>query len=286
MSEIVAQLSDPIGWLIIARGRALGGRLSLQEPDRPAGHAPGRNDARWSNGDPSTASDFVFSFPRLLDPATAAPFASQFFAVRGAEAIAAGEQAADTLTVDARDAWTPIVALGRPTPTFLESLVHMPSLPVHAASSGSAFTSVTARNPSLGAAPPIRAISCAGVRDAATLVAGMLNRTSMAAPSFGLKSDLPGPARLGCDPCHSHGSDYRHRRGFIAQSRTETTPPGDRPVDLASCHFLSEVALPSRGRAHAGRSAWIARMPASAHALRRPGSWHPWGDPMGLTLTV
>ena len=31
-----------------------------------------REDARWSNGDPLTAQHFVFSFRRLVDPATAA----------------------------------------------------------------------------------------------------------------------------------------------------------------------------------------------------------------------
>ena len=33
-------------------------------------------DAKWSNGDPITAEDFVYSFRRLADPATGAPFGS------------------------------------------------------------------------------------------------------------------------------------------------------------------------------------------------------------------
>ena len=32
-----------------------------------------RADARWSNGDPVTAEDFVYSYRRILDPATAPP---------------------------------------------------------------------------------------------------------------------------------------------------------------------------------------------------------------------
>src|SRR5215208_704427 len=35
-----------------------------------------RKGATWSNGDPVTADDFVYSFRRLEDPATAAEYAS------------------------------------------------------------------------------------------------------------------------------------------------------------------------------------------------------------------
>ncbi|WP_227646966.1 ABC transporter substrate-binding protein, partial [Klebsiella pneumoniae] len=33
-----------------------------------------RKDAKWSNGDPVTAHDFVYSFQRAVDPATASPY--------------------------------------------------------------------------------------------------------------------------------------------------------------------------------------------------------------------
>ncbi len=46
-----------------------------------------REDARWSNGDPVTAHDFVFSFRRLLEPETAAEYAYQLWPVEGAEAF-------------------------------------------------------------------------------------------------------------------------------------------------------------------------------------------------------
>jgi oligopeptide transport system substrate-binding protein len=47
-----------------------------------------RPDARWSNGEPVTAEDFAFSFERLLDPRTAAGYASQLYCVAGARAFA------------------------------------------------------------------------------------------------------------------------------------------------------------------------------------------------------
>lgn len=33
-----------------------------------------RPEAKWSNGDPVTADDFVYSFQRAVDPATASPY--------------------------------------------------------------------------------------------------------------------------------------------------------------------------------------------------------------------
>ncbi|SSW85426.1 oligopeptide ABC transporter substrate-binding protein OppA [Klebsiella pneumoniae] len=35
-----------------------------------------RKDAKWSNGEPVTAQDFVYSWQRLVDPKTASPYAS------------------------------------------------------------------------------------------------------------------------------------------------------------------------------------------------------------------
>ena len=35
-----------------------------------------RDNAKWSNGDPVTAEDFVYSWRRVVDPKTASPYAS------------------------------------------------------------------------------------------------------------------------------------------------------------------------------------------------------------------
>jgi len=45
-----------------------------------------RPDARWTNGDPVTAHDFVWSYRRLLHPRTAAAYAAQLWCVAGARA--------------------------------------------------------------------------------------------------------------------------------------------------------------------------------------------------------
>ena len=65
-------------------------------------------DAKWSNGDPITAEDFVYSFRRLADPATGAPFGSYLVdaQVENAEDILNGKAKPETLGVKALDAKT------------------------------------------------------------------------------------------------------------------------------------------------------------------------------------
>ena len=48
-------------------------------------------DAKWSNGDPVTAKDFVFAWKRLLDKNTAAEYAFIAYYIKNAEAINKGE---------------------------------------------------------------------------------------------------------------------------------------------------------------------------------------------------
>ena len=49
-----------------------------------------RKDGVWSDGSPVTADDFVYSFHRLEDPATAAEYASMLYVVKGAEEFNTG----------------------------------------------------------------------------------------------------------------------------------------------------------------------------------------------------
>ncbi|OSP53891.1 peptide ABC transporter substrate-binding protein [Pseudoruegeria sp. SK021] len=91
-----------------------------------------RDDAKWSNGDPVTASDFVYSLNRIMDPATGAKYANILYPIRGAEALNKGE--GGTLGVTAIDDHTLEITLERPTPYFLELLTHQTGLPMHPAS--------------------------------------------------------------------------------------------------------------------------------------------------------
>lgn len=92
-----------------------------------------RENAAWSNGDPVTAGDFVFAFKRIMNPETAAGYASMLFPIANAEAIAGGKQPLDDLGVRAIDDRTLEITLNAPTPYFLELLTHQTGLPLHQA---------------------------------------------------------------------------------------------------------------------------------------------------------
>ena len=85
-----------------------------------------RKDAKWSNGDPVTAKDFVFAWQRLLDPKTAAEYAFIAFPIKNAEAVNKGEKAVTELGVKAVDDLTLEVELEQAVPYFL-NLVAFPS---------------------------------------------------------------------------------------------------------------------------------------------------------------
>ena len=92
-----------------------------------------RPDARWSNGDPVIAADYVLGLQRLVDPATAAFYAGQLGSVQNAEAIIRGELSRDSLGVEAIDDHTLEIRLERPTPYLVALLTHPSTFPVNAA---------------------------------------------------------------------------------------------------------------------------------------------------------
>lgn len=91
-----------------------------------------RPDAKWSNGDPVSAADFVSSYRRLLTPATASPKAPVFFAVKNARAFVTGELT-DFARVGLRapKPSTLVVTLEQPVPRFPHYVASGPWLPVH-----------------------------------------------------------------------------------------------------------------------------------------------------------
>jgi len=90
-----------------------------------------REDARWSDGEPVTAEDFVYAFQRLQDPKTAAQYAYLQYPIKNAEAINTGKiEDLSQLGVKAIDDKTLEITLERPTPYFLGALTHYTAYPV------------------------------------------------------------------------------------------------------------------------------------------------------------
>ncbi|UNP87978.1 ABC transporter substrate-binding protein [Aeromonas encheleia] len=95
-----------------------------------------RPDARWSNGDPVRAADFVYGWRKLVDPKEAATFAwfAQLAHFTNADEIVAGKLAPEALGVEALDDHTLRVRLSQPVPYFLSLLTHPSLSPLHRAS--------------------------------------------------------------------------------------------------------------------------------------------------------
>jgi len=92
-----------------------------------------RNDARWSNGEPVTAHDFVYSWQRLADPKTASPYASylQTAHLENIDAVLSGKAAPGELGVKALDDHHLQVTLSEPVPYFVAMLAHSAMKPVY-----------------------------------------------------------------------------------------------------------------------------------------------------------
>lgn len=91
-----------------------------------------RKDAKWSNGDPVTAGDFVYSWRRLADPQTASPYESylQYAQITNIDDIISGKKKPDTLGVKAIDDHTLEVTLSSPVPYLVKLLAHPSMSPV------------------------------------------------------------------------------------------------------------------------------------------------------------
>ncbi|MGD1032313.1 MAG: peptide ABC transporter substrate-binding protein [Opitutaceae bacterium] len=90
-----------------------------------------RPEARWSNGKPVTADDFVQSWKRILTPSLAADNANLLFVIQGAEAFNKGvTDDFSRVGVAALGERTLRVALEHPAPHFLSLLTHWSFCPV------------------------------------------------------------------------------------------------------------------------------------------------------------
>jgi len=91
-----------------------------------------RPGIKWSNGDPVTASDFVNSWERTLNPATASEYSYQLYYLVNGEAYGTGKlKDFSQVGVKAPDDRTLVVTLAHPTAYFLELTSFQTLCPVH-----------------------------------------------------------------------------------------------------------------------------------------------------------
>lgn len=91
-----------------------------------------RSNAKWSNGDPVTAHDFVFAFRRLVDPNNGCIVASLLAGLKNADSIIKRKETDLTsLGVKALDDYTLQIQLENPLPYILELLASYPGYPLH-----------------------------------------------------------------------------------------------------------------------------------------------------------
>ncbi len=89
-------------------------------------------NAKWSNGEHMTASDYVWSWNRALHPETGSLYSYMLYPIVNAEAYAKGEVTDFTkVGVKAIDDRTLEVALNAPTPYFLQLMDHYSTFAVH-----------------------------------------------------------------------------------------------------------------------------------------------------------
>lgn len=75
-------------------------------------------DAKWSNGDPVTADDFVFGWQKMLDPEYGAVYSYLYYDIKGAKDYNTGTGSLEDVAIKAIDDKTLEVVLERPTPYF------------------------------------------------------------------------------------------------------------------------------------------------------------------------
>jgi oligopeptide transport system substrate-binding protein len=96
-----------------------------------------RRDGKWTNGDPVTARDFVYSWLRTISPSLAADYAYQFYGIVGARAYNNCDPAKvdcavlrSKVGISSPDDYTLRVELTGPEPWFVQQVAHTSFLAV------------------------------------------------------------------------------------------------------------------------------------------------------------
>lgn len=95
-----------------------------------------RNDARWSNGDPVTAQDFVRAIQRAANPATASVYGFLLNPIRNFPEIQNGSMPVEQLAVVATGERVLQIQLAKPMPQLLAVLALPIAFPVHESATG------------------------------------------------------------------------------------------------------------------------------------------------------
>lgn len=77
-----------------------------------------RKNAKWSNGDPVTAKDFVYSWRRTVDPKTGSQYSYLFSGIDNADEITAGKKPVNSLGIKAEGKYKVKVSLNKRIPYF------------------------------------------------------------------------------------------------------------------------------------------------------------------------
>ncbi len=99
-----------------------------------------RDNARWSNGKPVLANDFVAAFRRVANPGTGSVYGFLLESIRNFSGVQSGSLSVDQIAVAALDSRLLEVRLSRPTPWFLAALSMPVAFPVFVANSGTAVS--------------------------------------------------------------------------------------------------------------------------------------------------
>jgi oligopeptide transport system substrate-binding protein len=110
--------ADQTEYVLYLRGHRSPRGIALRGSHRKQG------PARWSDGRPITAHDFVYAWRRVTDPATAAPSAYLFQYLAHGEAVISGERPPEALGVGALDDFSLQVRLETPIPFLLRMLAN------------------------------------------------------------------------------------------------------------------------------------------------------------------
>ncbi len=93
-----------------------------------------RENAKWSNGDPVVAEDFVVGMRRTVDPATISSYAQILDMIVNAPEVRQGQLAKEELGVTSLSDKVLQIQLNAPTPYFIGLLNHSSTYPIHRAS--------------------------------------------------------------------------------------------------------------------------------------------------------